>query len=249
MASLVLALRFLTVVPIPGREAAGPAALGRAAWWFPAVGLAVGGGLMLADRALSAAVPALLSAALIVAIWKVCTGGIHLDGLADCLDGLGGMNAEQRLAIMRDSRIGVFGALGLMLCLLIACAALSGTPAAVRLPILLLAPAIGRLTPLLVGPRLRSATPGQGLGAAFLAALPRAAGPVWLALLLALAWLLLGATGVAIAAGALVVGAGGMVVFARRLGGVTGDALGAGVELSELAVLVLGGLCAHRNLL
>ena len=144
-----------------------------------------------------------------MAVWKVSTGGIHLDGLADCLDGLAGVNAERRLAIMRDSRIGVFGALGLVLCLLIACAALSGIPAAARAPILLLAPAVGRLTPLLVGPRVRPATPGQGLGAAFLAALPRAAGPVWLAVLLVLAWLLLGPTGAAMAAGALVAGAGG----------------------------------------
>ena len=60
MASLVLAVRFLTIVPVPGREAAGPGALGRAAWWFPAVGLALGGGLMLADRALAAVVPPLL---------------------------------------------------------------------------------------------------------------------------------------------------------------------------------------------
>jgi adenosylcobinamide-GDP ribazoletransferase len=242
-------VRFLTFVPIPGREAGGPGALGRAAWWFPAVGLALGGGLMLADRALAVAVPSLLSAGLVVAVWKVSTGGIHLDGLVDCLDGLAGVNAERRLAIMRDSHIGVFGALGLVLCLLIACAALSGTPASARAPVLLLAPAVGRLTPLLVGPRVRPATPGQGLGAAFLASLPRAAGPVWLAVLLVLAWLLLGLTGAAMAAGALVAAGGGVAVLARRLGGLTGDALGAGVELAELAWLVLGASCAHRNLI
>ena len=249
MASLVLAARFLTIVPVPGREAAGPGALGHAAWWFPAIGLGLGGGLMLGDRVLATVVPPLLSAALVVAAWKVFTGGIHLDGLADCLDGLAGVNAERRLAIMRDSRIGVFGALGLVLCLLIACAALSGTPAAARVPVLVLAPAVGRLTPLLVGPRIRPATPGQGLGATFLAALPRAAGPGWLAALLVLAWLPLGLTGAAMVAGALVAGAGGAVVLARRLGGLTGDVLGAGVELSELAWLVLGASCAHRNLI
>jgi adenosylcobinamide-GDP ribazoletransferase len=249
IASLVLAARFLTIVPVPGREAGGPGALGRAAWWFPAIGLALGGGLMLADRVLAAFVPPLLLAGLVVVIWKVATGGLHLDGLADCLDGLAGVNAERRLAIMRDSRIGVFGALGLVLCLLIACAALSGIPAAARAPILLLAPAVGRLTPLLVGPSVRPATPGQGLGAAFLVALPPVAGPVWLAVLLVLAWLLLALTGAAMAAGALVAGAGGAVVLARRLGGLTGDALGASVELAELAWLILGASCAHRNLI
>jgi adenosylcobinamide-GDP ribazoletransferase len=249
MASLVLAVRFLSIVPVRGREVGGPGALGRAAWWFPAIGLALGGGLMVADRVLAAVVPPLLSAGLVVAVWKVSTGGIHLDGLADCLDGLAGANAERRLAIMRDSRIGVFGALGLVLCLLMACAALSGTPAAARAPILLLAPAVGRLTPLLVGLRARPATPGRGLGAAFLAGLPRAAGPVWLAALLVLAWLLLGLTGAAMGAGALVAGAAAVVVLARRFGGLTGDVLGAGVELSELAWLVLGASCAHRDLI
>jgi len=239
----------LTIVPVPGREDRGPGALGRAAWWFPAIGLILGGGLMVADRALIAVVPPLLSAGLVVAVWKVATGGLHLDGLADCLDGLAGANAERRLAIMRDSRIGVFGALGLMLCLLITCVALSGTPAAARAPILLLGPAVGRLTPLLVGPRVRPATPGHGIGAAFLAALPRAAGPVWLTILLVLAWLLLGPTGAAIAAGALAAGAGGVVLLARRVGGLTGDALGAGVELSELGWLILAASCAHRNLI
>jgi adenosylcobinamide-GDP ribazoletransferase len=249
MASLRLAVRFLTIVPVPGREAEGADALGRAAWWFPAVGLALGAALVLADRGFAAVAPPLLSAALLVAVWKVVTGGIHLDGLADCLDGLAGATAERRLAIMRDSRIGVFGAVGLMLGLLIACAAMSGTPAGARPAVLLLAPAVGRLAPLLVGARLRPATPGEGLGAAFLAALPRAAGPVWLAAVLLLAWLLLGPMGAAMAAGALVAAAAASVVLARRLGGLTGDTLGAGIELSELAWLVLGASCAHRSLI
>ena len=150
---------------------------------------------------------------------------------------------------MRDSRIGVFGALGLVLCLLIACAALSGIPAAARAPILLLAPAVGRLTPLLVGPRVRPATPGQGLGAAFLAALPVPPDLCGSPSCSSSPGSLLGPTGAAMAAGALVAGAGGAVVLARRLGGLTGDALGAGVELSELAWLVLGASCAHRDLI
>jgi len=247
MASLILAVRFLTIVPVPGGEATGPGALGRAAWWFPAIGLALGGAFMLADRVLVALVPPLLSAALILAIWKGSTGGIHLDGLADCLDGLSGANPEHSLAIMRDSRIGVFGALGLVLCLLIAGAALAGLPGAARAPMLLIAPAVGRLTPLLVGLLVHASSPGRGLGAGFLAALPAAAGPVWLGVLLVLAWALIGAAGVAVAVGALVAGVGGVMVLARRLGGLTGDALGAGVEIAELALLVLGAASAHRS--
>ncbi len=248
MASLVLAVRFLTIVPVPGRDAEGPGALGHAAWWFPIVGLAMGGALVLADSALAFAVPPLLSAVLVVTVWKVVTGGLHLDGLADCLDGLAGRDVERRLAIMRDSRVGVFGAVGLMLSLLIACAALAGIPSAARGSVLVLAPVVGRLAPLLVGPSFRPATPGHGLGASFIDTLPRFAGAVYLVLMVPLAWFLLGPAGPVIAAAALGVSFAGAALFARRLGGLTGDVLGATVELAEVAFLVLSASCAHRGL-
>ncbi|MGH7316423.1 MAG: adenosylcobinamide-GDP ribazoletransferase, partial [Candidatus Rokuibacteriota bacterium] len=171
MGSLILALRFLTIIPVPGREAEGPFALGRAAWWFPVVGLMLGGALAVTGCFIDAVWPPLLGAALLVTVWKVATGGIHLDGLADSLDGLAGRDAERRLAVMRDSRIGVFGAAGLTLFLLLTVAALAGLPASVRLRVLVLAPVIGRVTPLLAGAWLAPATPGQGLGAAFAAGL------------------------------------------------------------------------------
>ena len=63
--------------------------------------------------------PGLLGALLTVTAWKLLTGGLHLDGLADCLDGLVGRDREHRLAIMRDSRIGTFGAVGLILFLML----------------------------------------------------------------------------------------------------------------------------------
>ena len=74
MASLILAIRFLTIVPVPGREAAGPGALGRAAWWFPAVGWAQAR-LVVVDGAAARAFP--LAALLVVSLRKVATGGIH----------------------------------------------------------------------------------------------------------------------------------------------------------------------------
>ncbi|MGH7385630.1 MAG: adenosylcobinamide-GDP ribazoletransferase, partial [Candidatus Rokuibacteriota bacterium] len=147
MGSLILALRFLTIVPVPGREAEGPSALGRAAWWFPVVGLMLGGALAATGSFIEAVWPPLLGAALLATVWKVATGGIHLDGLADSLDGLAGRDAAWRLAVMRDSRIGVFGAAGLILLLLLTITALAGLPASVRLRVLVLAPVIGRVTP------------------------------------------------------------------------------------------------------
>jgi adenosylcobinamide-GDP ribazoletransferase len=242
---LVLAVRFLTIVPVPGVEAAGPGALGRAAWWFPLVGLGLGVVLALADRAFALLFPPLVGAVLVVSCWKALTGGLHLDGLADCLDGLGGRDVAHRLAIMRDSRIGAFGTLGLLLGLLLTVAALAELPAPVRASVLLLAPAVGRATPALAGRLFRPATPLEGAGADFVGALPRAAGVAHVLGVVALGVLLLGVPGAPLALAGPALGLVGTALLARRLNGVTGDVLGAGVELSELGVLLAASAAAR----
>jgi len=246
---LILAVRFLTIVPVPGREETGPGVLGRAAWYFPAVGLGLGACLVAADHLFAFAFPPLLGSVLLISLWKVLTGGIHLDGLADVLDGLAGLDAERRVAIMRDSRIGVFGAAGLVLCLLIATAALDALPAGRHSGVLLLAPAVGRLAPLLIGPLLPAATPGQGAGASFLEGLSPWAAPVWVAGIWILATLLLGSWGglvLSLALGSVLLWA---VWLASRFGGITGDALGSSVELGELATLVAAAALMHLRVL
>ncbi|HYB41826.1 MAG TPA: adenosylcobinamide-GDP ribazoletransferase [Candidatus Methylomirabilis sp.] len=245
--SLVLAVRFLTIVPVPGPEAAGPGALGRAAWWFPVIGLALGGALALADRALLLVCPPLLGAGLLLSMWKIATGGIHLDGLADCLDGLGGGDRARRLAIMKDGRIGSFGAVGLVLSLVLAVAALAEMPSGARGRVLLLAPVTGRLAPLLIGPCFGPA--GGGTGASFLAGMSRLAGPVWLGAAIALGVWLLGSWGPAVIAGALLAVWLWSAFLARLFGGLTGDVLGSQVELGELVVLLAVAALAHRGLI
>lgn len=243
---LVLAARFLTIVPVPGRESTGKNALGRAAWWFPPVGLALGVGLAAADRGLAWLFPPLLAALLVVSLWKVLTGGIHLDGLADCLDGLAGRDVPHRLAIMRDSRVGVYGALGLVVVFLTSLVALAELPPGPRGVTLVLAPMTGRIAPLLAGALLRAATPASGLGGAFVAALPRSAGPVYGALAVILAGVLVGGWGMAAVGAGLALALLGAALVARRLGGITGDGLGAAVELGELGVLLAAA--AHTRL-
>jgi len=246
---LIHAVRFLTIVPVPGRDSADPSALGRAAWWFPVVGLMLGLVLVAAERFIGVLAPPLVGAALLVAVWKIVTGGIHLDGLADCLDGLGGPDAVRRRAIMRDSRIGVFGAAGLALVLILFAATLSELPAPIRGRVLLLAPVVGRVSPLLAGAWLRPATPGQGLGGAFVAGLSGWAGHVYAAASMALATWLLGPWGAAIVAGALALALLWAGFAARRFAGITGDVLGAVVEVGELAVVLLAVVAVHRGLL
>jgi adenosylcobinamide-GDP ribazoletransferase len=242
---LVLAARFLTILPVPGREATGADALGRAAWWFPPIGLALGVALAAADRGLTWLFPPLLAALLVVSLWKVLTGGIHLDGLADCLDGLAGRDVPQRLAIMRDSRVGVYGALGLVVVFLTSLIALAELPPGPRGAALMLAPVTGRIAPLLAGALLRAAPSPSGLGSAFVAALSRAAGPVYASAAVILAGLLVGGWGMAAVGAGLVVALLGAALVAHRLGGITGDGLGASVELGELGVLLAAAAYAR----
>lgn len=208
-----------------------------AATWFPLVGAAVGafaGGISyLAAPALGPTVAGALAAAALV----VVTGALHQDGLADCADGLG-VRADRvrRLAVMRDSAIGTFGALALALWLLLFVGALAGLDRPQALRALVVAAATGRWAAL-VHARLTRPARAEGLGATFVVGRPALGVATGSALLVAL--LLLGIRdGVSALAAAL---GAGLVVSAwsrAALGGRTGDTLGASVTLAEVAVLV-----------
>jgi adenosylcobinamide-GDP ribazoletransferase len=234
---LTLAVRYLTIVPVPGRRLGRDEALGAAAPWFPVVGLLLGAAVVVTDVVATQIFPPLLVALLTVTAWKLLTGGLHLDGLADCLDGLVGRDPEHRLAIMRDSRIGSFGAIGLILFLLLEVGAVSELAPPLRWRALLVAPAVARATPALLG-RLFPDARAEGHGAAFRATLRPLAAPVALAAAAVAALGVLRATGlVGLAfawASAVVVGR----FMVRRLRGITGDVLGAAVETAELVLLL-----------
>jgi adenosylcobinamide-GDP ribazoletransferase len=239
-----MAARYLTIVPIPGAAPSreGP---GAAAAWFPVVGLAIGGLLVLVERVTSALFAPLLAALLTVTAWKLVTGGLHLDGVADCIDGLVGHDPAHRLAIMRDSHIGAFGAVGLILFLLLEVAAVSGIDGGLRWRALLVAPVVGRaMSPLMA--RMFPATTSQGRqtpsfghGARFRAELGPMAPAVASAFAFVVALGVLGAWGVLALVLAAVLTTLIGAFMTRRLGGVSGDVHGAAVEFSELAVLLV----------
>jgi len=243
----LLAVRYLTIVPVSRRGHAGLEELGAAAPWFPVVGAALGLVLAVVDGVTTRVFPPLLAALLTVTVWKLLTGGLHLDGLADCLDGLAGRDPAERRAIMTDSRIGAFGAIGLIFFLMLELAAVSELPHAQRWRALLAAAVIARATPALLGRLFRPARAG-GQGALFAAGLASTAAPAALGIALIVAVVVLGWAGVV----ALAVGVGSAVAvagfLARRLGGITGDVLGAGVELAELAVLLTVSAWTHARL-
>ena len=246
MSGFVVAVRYLTIVPVPGAAQAPVQALGHAAAWFPVVGALLGVVVAMGERVASAALPPMLAALLTLTSWKLLTGGLHLDGVADCLDGLAGRDREHRLAIMRDTRIGTFGAVGLVLVLGLELAAIAELPPGLRSGALVAAPAVARAAPALLG-RLYRAARQEGLGAAFGTGLGRSRALLAGAVGVGVAAAALGAAGVVAAAAALLVAAGLGRLMAGRLGGITGDVHGAAIEAAELAVLVTVAAWAHAR--
>jgi adenosylcobinamide-GDP ribazoletransferase len=165
------------------------------------------------------------------------TGGLHLDGLADCLDGLAGRDRDHRLAIMRDSRIGTFGAVGLILFLMLELVALSELSPAGRRHALLVTPAIARAAPPLLA-RLWPAARETGQGMAFVAGVGRPGALLALAVAMLAALGVLGVAGLVATAAGLAAAVAAAGFLTRRLGGLTGDVLGAAVEIAELAALL-----------
>jgi adenosylcobinamide-GDP ribazoletransferase len=208
------------------------------------IGLGIGLILAVTDRVTQVFFPLLLAGLLTVTVWKLVTGGLHLDGLADCLDGLGGRDPEQRLAIMNDSRIGAFGALGLILLLLLEIAAVSELPPGMRAGALVVVPVVARATPPLLA-RLFSPAKQEGLGAAFGAGVGALAAPSALAIALVVAIVTLRGLGVVVVAVSVV---GALVLtrfFVARVSGITGDVLGAAIEIAELVGLLTVSAWSH----
>lgn len=231
---LQIAFSLLTTLPLPAPARWQPGDSGRAAGWFSLAGLVVG--LLVAGiHGLSGQfLPPLVTGALALTAWAALTGGLHLDGLADCADGLAYPGApEKRLEIMKDPRLGAFGAIGLGLALLLKFAALASLSPA-SLPALPLAAALARWCILPAG-LLPLARPG-GLGADFAAGL-RKESLLWGALIPLGMILLTGRRGLLAAGMGLLTGAGVLWLAKRRLGGVTGDVFGLLVESVEIAVL------------
>lgn len=236
----VVACQFLTVLRLSSRcHEPAPPELAASMAWYPLVGWLLGGGLVLADLALSPWLDPVVVNGLLVTILVALTGGLHQDGLADTLDGLaGGRSPEARLAIMRDPRIGAIGVTGLVLALLLRYAGLLALPEAGRLPVLLAMPAVGRWAMVVGGYGAAYARAGGGLAQPFLAHLTGRQlliGTVFLALPLVL---LLGPLAVAALAVAAALARGMTAWMSGKLGGVTGDTLGATNELAEIVFLL-----------
>ncbi|MGS0544897.1 adenosylcobinamide-GDP ribazoletransferase [Pseudomonas sp. Y5-11] len=238
MLPLWIALQFLSSLPIrlPGMPE--PQQLGRSLLFYPLVGLLFGV-ILWAFNLVLAGAPLLLHAALLLAVWVLLSGALHLDGLADSADAwLGGFGDRERtLTIMKDPRSGPIAVVTLVLVLLLKFCALLALVEQGHAVMLIIVPLLGRAALLglfLTTPYVRAG----GLGQALADHLPRRAG-WWVLGASALACLLIAGVKAIVA---LVVAFVGFVwlrqVMMRRLGGTTGDTAGALLELLEVAVLV-----------
>lgn len=251
-----IALQFLTRLPCPRWVGFDPAWLNASARWFPAVGSVVGAVGAAVLLLAGVVFPATVAVGLSMAATILLTGAFHEDGLADTCDALGGaVSRERALEIMKDSRIGTYGATGLVLVLGLKAAALAALPGAWAAAALLAAHTASRAVAVVVMQRLPYAGDVEHAKAKPLATSVHgrdlAIALAWTTLLL-IALVMTHALDVravaALAVAGLAVAAAAIRWLRRRLGGYTGDALGATQQIAELTMLlaVLGTLAWLR---
>ncbi len=246
--SFLLALQFLTVIPVRISREITPRQMGRAMAWFPVIGLMLGAILVLADWALRALFPPLLSAGLLLVVWVSLTGALHLDGLLDCCDGLlATTSPEKRLEILRDTHLGTYAVVGAVCLLLLKFAALSALPVAQRAGSLLVIPALTRAAMVYAARAYPYARPGPGLGQLFRDGLTWRQVAVAAGVAAAAAGLLLGSIGLQLVLVVWLLTAMIAWLVQRRIPGLTGDVYGAVNELTELVALLFVVLQTWRD--
>ncbi len=235
------AIGFLTIIPVPRRAISDD---GRPGLYFPLAGLVIGCLLYGMDHLLS--LTPYLEVRIVgdILFLAVISGALHLDGLADTADGLFSHRPrEQKLEIMKDPRTGVMGVLALLFCILLKMAGLAGVIHSESLIWLVLAPALGR-TAQVIGLVFVNHVPSEKTlakqfyqrGKTVLLVLC----PLPFAVILYLNWI------VALASLILftLVLASLLMFFKKKIGGITGDTLGATTEIVETVFLLIGGMSA-----
>ena len=237
------ALQFLTIIRIPGDRAVGDEDLGGSMSLFPLVGLLIGLILVGVRYILGFALPSFLTDILVIAALVVVTGCMHLDGFADTIDGLaGGRDRERTLAIMRDSRIGSFAVVGLILILMLKVSALMGVPEEIKSMALIATPVLGRWSTVQLAAWFDYARTGYGTGLAFTRCAGRRESVISTLITAVIVVGTFRIKGLVMLLAIAAITALSGLFFKRRVGGVTGDIMGAACETSETFVLIM--VCA-----
>ena len=246
-ASFLVALRFLTRLPVPFVRTIDPPPLKDSMAMFPVVGAIVGtimaAALILANLA---ALPDLFCGLFALAVGAVITGGFHEDGLADVADGFGGgRTREERLDIMRDSRIGTYGTLALLLAMLGRASLLTALLDLPPLNIAILMAGAAAFSRALMVDLLWATRPARAMGLSVLAGQPGRNTTLMALLLGGLAAGVGASYMLSPMAGVIALVAAGLTLAMlralamRKIGGQTGDVCGAGQILTETAMLAV----------
>lgn len=242
------ALLFLTVLPLPAGPPGSARELGRSLAYFPLIGLGLGLLLAGANHAVGLFFPPSVCALLVLLLLIFVTGALHLDGVADTADGMYGIrDRATRLRIMKDSRVGAMGVVALLCLLLLKVVTLTALPAVAQWQVLIALPVVGRWMMVALAVLAPYARSEGGTGSVFVEEAGRR--ELGIATLI-LAAVLLGffrLWGLTLLAALVLVVIALERYFRRRLGGVTGDILGAVCEWSEaLFLLLASAVYFHR---
>lgn len=238
---LLVAIHFLTRLPVSPVRALPPEALAASARFFPIAGAIVGLGAIAIDAVVFPHAGRHVSVVLMLLYLVIVTGGLHEDGLADAADGFGGgWTKPQVLAIMRDSRIGSFGALAIAFSLLARFVFLTDVPAESFYGVIFAGLVLSRWTVLPLAWWLPPARDEVGQGARIAQKMSTGSlvvGTAGMIILVGAACGLAAIPLVAAAAGATVLTG---AYYRHRIGGVTGDCMGATCQVAEAAVYFAG---------
>ena len=241
------ALSFLTIIPLPRRREVSPEQVGRSIGYFPVVGIIIG--LILAGLywLLRLVLPSAVVSGLLLVCLVVLTGGLHLDGFVDTCDGIAGHKTpEARRQVMRDSRAGAFGIVGVCCLLIVKYVSLNSVPESLMMVTLVLMPVVSRWAMVYAVFAYPYARP-SGLGKVFkqAASQRRLAIATLVALAVAIPWFRLAGLVIMLGVWAIVVAMA--AYLKRKFSGLTGDTYGAINEVAEVGVLILVCLLAHNQ--
>lgn len=244
MRSFIAAIQFLTVCPFVGGIRCTEREIGRGALYFPLVGLLLGTAIVLIDRIASSLFPPLLASATTIVALIGFSGGLHMDGLGDTADGFFSSRPRHRiLEIMKDSHVGAMAVIATVCLIALKITALASIPAQFRLSVLFLMPLAGRCALVAHLAVLNYARPEGGLATVFTQNRKKSDAVVALAVLGVAGWSAGGQWGLMAAGFAIL----GTVLFSlwshRKIGGFTGDTLGACCEIAELIPALVGAAC------
>jgi len=234
------AMAFLTIFPVANKVEIDQPRMARSMGFFPAVGLLLGLGLVVLNWLLDSLIPRPVLDCLLVLSLILATGALHLDGIADLIDGLaGGKDRESVLRIMKDSRVGAIGVVGLVMVLLLKYLSLYNIAPELKSAALILMPTTGRWIQVVLASYSRYIRPEGGTGSVFVENVSEREVIIATGTLLATALVLFGLMGVFLVFWVGLVTMLLLRYFEKRLGGVTGDVLGAATELLEVITLLL----------